>query len=393
MTYSRYNLVLLTLIALSLSAVLGISFVREPLDGDLTRVGGFSENDFGWHEPQLFLVDKQLYDWPRSLAELNQLAAVKPYDVVVMGDSFSWRHYNSFVNYLAAATGWQVMLLHHNDFTLDKVVGSDLFRLNPPRYLVFEAVERRFYRRIQHLADVDPNTFAGVETASGEMLMNKTHSSAYLNLNPSRMIERQEARQTDYAHFSQRVAEAIHWLSLEVQFALGTKQPRAQRLPLKASELRLFSNADANNILLYIDDFKFRDQWRRHPERLHTAVEVAASLVARNGYSTFIPLIFPDKLTVYADYLEDTSWTEPGLIPKLAEQIEMPRLDLDFAAKIRSGVKDLYLPNDSHTGFAGSKQAAMSIVAFIQQPEQQQSGLQEVGYEDAPPVISTEAIQ
>lgn len=369
--------------------------MREPLEGDLTRVGGFSENDFGWRDPQSFLVDRQLYDWPRSLAELNQLAAVKQYDVVVMGDSFSWRPYNSFVNYLAAATGWQVMLLHHNDFTLDKVVGSDLFRFNPPRYLVFEAVERRFYRRIQRLADVDINRIPNLQAAETEVqaVAGSVNSNSLLRLDPGRMIELQETRQTHYSHFSQRIAEAIHWLSFEIQFALGTKQPRAKRLLLQESELTLFSNADANNILLYIDDFKFRDQWRRHPERLQNAIEVASSLVSRNGYSTFIPLVFPDKLTVYADYLVDGAWVEAGLIPWLAEQIEMPRLDLDFAAAIKSGVRDLYLPNDSHTGFAGSKQAAMSIVSFIQRPEQQQSGLQELGYDDAPSVISTEAIQ
>src|SRR5947207_3379072 len=95
--HRRYSLVL---VGCSLAAVLAFAIyghLLQPLSGDLTRIGWYAENDYGWNAP------KQRFDPP--LAEEGRLDG--RYDVIAVGDSFTASHIPgvAWPHFLARATG------------------------------------------------------------------------------------------------------------------------------------------------------------------------------------------------------------------------------------------------------------------------------------------------
>ena len=61
----------------------------------------------------------------------------------------------------------------------------------------------------------------------------------------------------------------------------------------------------------------------------------------------FTVVVFPDKLTAYADYLQDDQWRATSVIPKLTRVRSFARLDLAFQQTLAEGLVDLY-PRGQH---------------------------------------------
>ena len=99
--FRRYNLLL---IGLAYAAIVGFGLYGrhfEPLTGDLTRIGWFSENEFGWTLPQQRFVPP-----PAPAATLDG-----SYDIIAVGDSFTAEEYNpgtAWPHVLARDTGLRV---------------------------------------------------------------------------------------------------------------------------------------------------------------------------------------------------------------------------------------------------------------------------------------------
>jgi hypothetical protein len=51
-TFKSYSLSLIGLTTILFFILIAIGFFLEPLSGDLTRLGWYSEYNFGWNEPQ-----------------------------------------------------------------------------------------------------------------------------------------------------------------------------------------------------------------------------------------------------------------------------------------------------------------------------------------------------
>ena len=52
MSHKKYNLILLIPLGILFAVLISLAMWVEPIEGDLTRLGGFTENDFGWNDPQ-----------------------------------------------------------------------------------------------------------------------------------------------------------------------------------------------------------------------------------------------------------------------------------------------------------------------------------------------------
>ena len=104
MNYRAYNLIILIPLGILFAVYISLAPWVEPLEGDLTRLGGFTENDFGWNEPQ------QQFSSP--LVSLEGKHEYDQYhDVVVLGDSFSEAYPKAqWQNYFVRGTGLSLTL-------------------------------------------------------------------------------------------------------------------------------------------------------------------------------------------------------------------------------------------------------------------------------------------
>jgi hypothetical protein len=91
--------------------------------------------------------------------------------------------------------------------------------------------------------------------------------------------------------------------------------------------------------------------------------------VEANGTTRFAFVMVPDKSWAYAPYLPDYSWQiDAAKHLSLDVSFNMPRVDLALRAAIGAGVQDVYLPNDTHWGSAGSRIAAQVVSRYLHQP-------------------------
>src|SRR5690242_1592223 len=107
----------------------------EPLRGGLTRLGGYSENDFGGHLPQEHCA--QLYT---DLEDTLEREA----DVVIIGDSFSTGGGGAFwQNYFYGLTGLRsvtVNMYHLGPF--ERLMEARPYKHHPPKLVICAIVER-----------------------------------------------------------------------------------------------------------------------------------------------------------------------------------------------------------------------------------------------------------
>ena len=119
-----------------------LAFFLQPLTGDLMRLGGYAEHNFGWNGGQT------RFDPPLvGAGSLNS-----PYDIVVVGDSFSLPveltpgsvpdERNHWTDYLAAESGLSIGAFNRDRISLETFLASESFLDTPPKLLVVEYAER-----------------------------------------------------------------------------------------------------------------------------------------------------------------------------------------------------------------------------------------------------------
>src|SRR5581483_5632992 len=130
------------------AGVFSIGWYVEPFSGDLARMGGYAERDFGWNGTQ------QGYPRPRF-----SLGAYEGYwDVVVLGDSFSFNESPfQWQNFFVATTGLSVITLDLRGGSPDAVLGSKAFRQHPPKLFIFESIERNLRQHLSHASSACPD--------------------------------------------------------------------------------------------------------------------------------------------------------------------------------------------------------------------------------------------
>ncbi len=111
----------------------------EPNSGDLTRMGGYPENWYGWTQFQT-RFPQPLY----TRDNYNQY-----HDVVVFGDSFSTQQPGEqtdlgtyWQNFLARDTGLSVTVFNLRNTDFRSVIDNPVYAKRPPRVFIFENIER-----------------------------------------------------------------------------------------------------------------------------------------------------------------------------------------------------------------------------------------------------------
>ena len=158
--YRRYTLLVLMPIAAVSILTIVLAIWLEPVRNDLTRLGGYPERDFGWNSPQLAFRPPLV-----PIAVPSQ-----PYDIVVIGDSFSTSQFIApntsrvddgfWTDVFAQRTGLITGAFHRDDVSAAAYLASEVFKAAPPRLLIYEIVERELDRVATAGALCPPETAA-----------------------------------------------------------------------------------------------------------------------------------------------------------------------------------------------------------------------------------------
>lgn len=332
-----------------LAVVWGIASWLLPMDGDLARVGGYSENEFGLREPQTVFA-KNHFTLADSLEDYD-----RRYDVVVLGDSFSVDQVERFFgwqNYFIARTGLSMIVFDTRRYWPVEVYDSPQFKKYPPKVFVFETVERYLHERVAYFSRMTPPARNAGEPVAREIYVEKKESEFPTS-------ERMPNPQADFDP-----SHAIGHLGAIVQRRLHLNN---QVVEVPLAKGGMFSSRNDTDLLVYFDEFKKQTLTPQNVADLRAGAGVFRKIIEANGVTRFVLIVAPDKTSAFAPYLKDGAKATANLIAELAKDptLPVPRTDLVLAQAISSGKKDVYLPNDSHWGSIGHKLFAETLVEHL----------------------------
>lgn len=309
--------------AMPLVLVMALGWYAQPVFGDLTRLGRLAERDFGWNAPQ-------------PVVHIAARSAAVPPVVAVLGDSFSER--NIWQSIAMDKTGLPFVSFDWRAMGDPACAAEWMLALKTAypsvQVVVVQTVERMFLKR-----------FGG-----GASSCSKLNELRELSISPSHTPA---SRDLAVALSMPDVVYLWHAsLNSMRDFPRLHQTGSAYVAPLTRSDM--FSSRRSDLIVVYEDDL-LKQQWqasevRRAAQRVR---ELQAMALARGMH--LIPMVVPDKSTVYAPYLKQPllPGTPPDVWGAMSTQ-HVVQIDVRpaFSLALNHHV-DLYLPNDTHVGVLG----------------------------------------
>ncbi len=342
--YSRYTWLVGGAAVAMIGFLIAYGAQLDPLDGDLTRIGGYVEKEYGWNTAQTgfaspgFLLGDELGDYAPN------------HTVVVFGDSFSLsRPDTNWLSYLHDATGFEIVLFSlSGKVTLEAFLQSEEFRTHPPALLIYETVERSWMQRFLAMSgEVEPSA------GSPEALSTK--------LRPVVAV-RKEIHRPETADLKTRISTSINHIERSIARAMKLTEVEALEIDRPSP---MFSSKKAESLLVLKDDLGKRAVSDETVAQALSHLDVMRSRVEANGVTRFLAVVFPDKLTVYTEWLHEKDSLPKSLLPALRGSDTVLPLDEVLMRLVSDGAQDVYLPNDSHAGWIGSEAAAKTVVEFV----------------------------
>lgn len=347
--FNRFNKVLmLTVIVISLVLVATSLYLDKPTGGDMTRVGGYSDNDYGWNKP-LEIYEHPLYQ--RNNGDYHGYD-----DLLVLGDSFSSANPQmNWVNYFVDGTKLSAQVLHFDQGGVERFLNSPDFKQTPPKYLVIESIEASLYRRFS-----DRN--CQIEWQQQPTVQ---HAELINNSNYQVKLKHRETHQPGL-----NLDNAGSYLAKAIPRWFGVNLTDTFRFPINRNDL--FSSRIKDQILVHEGDIAKQDLPQDSVTTMACNLLRVQQQVESNGYTRMLVMVVPDKLTAYSRVLQDQSLAHLSIIPALAahQPLNVIRLDQLMQQQIADGVVDLYLPNDTHWTSTGYRLAAEAMISYFNQLNQ-----------------------
>lgn len=327
-----------------LAVVWGLAAYLQPLDGDLTRVGGYTENDYHWRSPQR-TFEKNHFRVASGLADYDRY-----YDVVLLGDSFSCDQEGrrfGWQNYLFERTGWSILTLDVRRVWAHQILESEAFRKHPPRVFIFESVERYLYDRTSYFTG-EPEKSHPVPRALPQLRPQRLESGVI-------WPRARSSWDTDYA---------IGYLNALMERKLGLNR---QTLELPLTDGGLFSNRESRSLLVYFDEAGKPGMRGGDSAKMRAGMLALQEKVEQNGVTRFVCVVAPDKTSLYARWLANPASGTKNLVEAAAAEprLNLVRTDLILGGEVLSGSQDVYLPDDSHWGSATHGLVANRTVDYL----------------------------
>ena len=348
MSHKNYNLILLIPLGGLFAVFIFLAMWVEPIEGDLTRLGGFTENDFGWNEPQQ-RFSSMLYTFDEG-REYKQY-----YDVVVLGDSFSITFPRAqWQNYFVHQTGLSLVTYKVDDIDIESFVASPAYRHHPPRIVIYQTVERSFVGRTNSWNK------GGCRTAP-----TPAFKGPPLETRPGNQPLSSHTRNTRNGPLHPNLSSGAHYLKRLIKKTFRKKSNQAIKIALNRNDL--FSNRESGHLLVYRNDFKRYQISQEDLNRAVCGLSYIQSTFQKNRKTFFVGMIAPDKLTAYMDVYKNFNHNKIHWMDEISKHPELhaPRLDLALRRKIAHGIQDIYLPNDTHWGSTGHKITAKTLYQYL----------------------------
>jgi hypothetical protein len=344
---NRTYFILLLLTIFGFGSLLVPRSELQPTVGDLTRIGSYSEQEFGPNQPQR-TFKRRLFDRGVTIGDYDRY-----YDVVVFGDSFALRFgegHTAWPNHFVDLTSLSVLVLNISRTNLEEVLTSPTFSSDPPKFLIYQTVERYAVKRGKNLRYIDENSIdRPVPTPVDRRLV---------MVQPKKYPTIEQVRATTMKFLDKLVLQRD--LNLRpIEAALGLSKRLVDMLPAVA-ELP-FSSKERRKLLVLSEDSTKRTLTAADVAAAAQGYEILRRAVELNGRTGFELMVFPDKSSVYGPYLEKAAQT-PSVISDLHAQVPMVDLYSEFRQALAAGQIDLYMPNDSHTSNAGDRLAAVALL-------------------------------
>lgn len=316
-----------TLLALLLMSA-GLSTYFEPLTGDLTRIGRWSEREYGPTRSQ-----------PAHPILANGQAGLSP-QVLILGDSFSYRNI------------WQSQLAEIGKIEPLSFQFKDVGCID--NWLTWLA-EKRYFDARTVIIQVAERSFVPV-------FGNKRTCPRSTPL-PTAIQSKAKENSVDFPGMTLD-AEYI------LRTAANTLRMRWQEGRVSSGDVvnvplataKLFSNRQANRLLYYAED-ENKKAWT--PKDIDFAVgnlKLIQDRLLRDELRLVVAVV-PDKSTTYRPYL--LSEAEKNGYPDIFAAIEaagIESVDLLTGFRRKVGVSvDFYLPDDTHLGSSGYRVMATEI--------------------------------
>ncbi len=280
-------------------------------------------------------------------------AALREFDVLTVGDSFSQQGISGYQNLLARTSGLDIVNLDGYAYHLENPLQllntmskGDFFSVVKPRYVVLEIIERRISWYGQSIDRNDSVDFADFEARyrrdraiveSGETTLGLDYFSDILKYFAFNALYNLDSR----AFFSQVY-------NVRLTSDLFSVYPR--RL--------LFFDEDILNV-------RFGDY--RYVKVLNDDLNLIHDRLAERGVSLIV-MPTPDKSDLYGEFME------PGTLPKerffkSLEEMDKRYMYINTKALLlpylRAGLKDVYYADDTHWSPIGAVIAADGLRAAV----------------------------
>ena len=288
------------------------------MTGDLTRLGNFSENDFGWNAPQ------------PSIAVLKQ--DEKTPNIIVLGDSFS------------AGNVWQSVVMVKGEYhlltfqwgnpqQLERWIISLKKEYPATQYVILESVERLFLGHFNTTQSVAPvNKLTSQKTDAHYTTSKRVIEEPFTFSDPIYLIG---TMFNSLRSFSQTTANGKTFIT-----------------PLNRTDL--FSNKRSDRLLYYTDDNHKKDWSMDEVRKSVRNIKRMQDSAKRQGIVLIVAVV-PDKSTTYGRFFKSPQFDHPT--PDVWEEMDKQGItQVNLKKTLISAIgktQDIYMPNDTHLSTQG----------------------------------------
>ena len=344
--YKRYSRLVLTAILSIWLGVTAVGLYMEPVTGDLTRLGGYLENDFGWRLPQ------ESFESPLFVTAVSLQDYGDGFDVLVYGDSFSANPDRSWINFFAYRTGVSVIFYGIDRFDFQEILSSEAYLRRPPKLLIYETIERNLLSR--HIRCM------GI--TSGANQNGEPELPLLIGSVPTPVVLKERPGQGEWGG-GVSGSRAINYVRKAfARNVLGVNITEVHSWNLQGP--MLFSSRVTDRMLVIDREFRKGQHGVDDLEASVCGLRDFQQRVENSGAGFFVALLFPDKTTAYSKYIADPSYEPITILERFEREqaLNVVSLRAPFQESVRAGTVDLYLPNDTHCGATGYELAADVLI-------------------------------